>query len=111
MSKNFVVHKEVIQVVDGQDVCIKGLIAVLSFAVQHNHLVMYFVRDIESEKNQSVDIVIKGTGHVFDVGDMFGYRFMGSHIMFAGELVWHVWARLFENETIARLGELEIKTE
>ena len=76
-----------------------------------NCIVMYFVRDTESEKNQSVDIIIKGTGHVFDVGDMLGYRFMGTHLTFGGELVWHVWARLFENETTARLGELEIVKE
>ncbi|KKL94932.1 hypothetical protein LCGC14_1859780, partial [marine sediment metagenome] len=99
-----------IEIVDGQDVCIKGLIAVPSFAVQHNRLVMYFVRDLESEEKQSVDIVIKGTGHVFDVGDMSGYRFMGTHLTFGGDLVWHVWARLFEVETTARLGELEIVT-
>ncbi len=108
MNKNFVVHKEVIEVVDGQDVCIKGIIEVLSFAVQRNCIVMYFVRDLESEKRQSVDIVIKGTGSVFDVGEMQGYRFMGTHLTFGGELVWHVWARLFENETKARLGELEM---
>lgn len=110
MAKNFVVHKQVLEIVDGQDVCIKGLVAVLSFAIQYNRLVMYFVRDTDSEKKQVVNIVIKGTGHGFNVEDMQGYRFMGTHIMFAGDLVWHVWAKLLDNNTIVKLGELESQT-
>ncbi len=100
MSENFVVHKEIIQVVDGQSVCIKGLVAVLSFAIQHNHLVMYFVRDTESVKNQSVEIIIKGTGHPFNIDDMADYRFMGTHIMAGGQLIWHVWYKLFGRKSI-----------
>ena len=86
-----VVHKQVISVKNAQSIPIRDLVEVLSVVVQHNELVMYFIRDESIGHVSMVDIVIKGTGHSHPQSDVGGKQFMGTFLLDSDMYVWHVW--------------------
>lgn len=89
-----VIHKEIVEMLGSQSVPIAGLVKVLSFAVQQDRLVMYFVREETSSKVRHVEIVIHGTGHAVVPETLESMVFMGTHLINGGRLVWHVWAQI-----------------
>lgn len=89
-----VIHKETVKVTGRQAIPIEGIVEILSFAVQRNRLVMYFVRDKFLKETREVDVCIHGTGYDIHLGETENMAFMGTHLMADGALVWHVWARI-----------------
>lgn len=93
MAKRLVIHKREIDIDDRHIFNIKGLAEILSFAVQHNRLVMYYMVEIDATDTNVADILIRGNGHNIDAELVDDYTFMGTHVMAGGGLMWHIWAR------------------
>lgn len=87
-----VIHKIELDITDIQNFSISGLIEILSVGVQYGKLVMWFLRDTEYIKAHDVTVRIIGTGNPHGHNDTSGMKFMGTHLMSDGQLVWHVWA-------------------
>lgn len=100
----FAIHKQVIVVTDSQTVSLGGFLEVVSFAVQKNGLVMYYVADLEAaDILTDVEIAIVGTGRPFRRDALKGLRYMGTHSMFDGDLMWHVFVNKNLREMISEL--------
>lgn len=98
-KRNVTIHKFQISLCDGITIDIPGLIKVLSVAVQWDDLVMYALVQPDDKTVTTIPVLIKGTGHVFDLLIEESWEFMGTHVTRGGDLVWHVWipcAALFE---------------
>jgi len=87
----FAIHKENIEVAGHQVLSIKGLVKMISVSVQHNKLVMYFVRDLKDSIHRRMELKILGTGHEFSFDQIEGYEFIGTYSMAGGHLMWHVF--------------------
>lgn len=90
------VFKYALRVDNEQSLEITGFVDVLSVAVQRDELVLYAIVNPDDSRVGVVEILIRGTGH--DLGqDIAGWRFLDSHLMAGGRLVWHVWM----NDTVS----------
>ncbi len=84
------VFKYVLTVADRQQVTVPGFVELLSVVVQYDNLVLYARVDQSREHAGCINVLITGTGHNIDQ-ELVNWRFMGSHLMMGGRLVWHVW--------------------
>ncbi len=76
-----------------QTFIIPDFMKVLSVAVQNNELVLYAFVDPEDQgRDTKIEISIIGTEHEF-LPMTTDWHFRGSHVLWDGKLVWHVWTR------------------
>lgn len=101
MGKTLVIHKHCVLIADQSTVEIQGLAGILSFAVQRDDLVMYYGVDLASMDILVADIRIFGTGQETDADILKDYEFRGTHVLSNGDLMWHVWARIYNKPTTA----------
>lgn len=85
------IHKFQISLCDGITIPITGLVRVLSVAVQRDNLVLYAIVRLGDKAVTTVPVMIKGTGHPFDLLAEESWEFMGTHVTRGGDLIWHVW--------------------
>ncbi len=87
------IFKYVLEVTGAQEISIPGFVKVLSVAVQRNELVLYaLVGSGDQGADSKIEVTIIGTGHEF-LAMTTDWDFHGSHVMWSGSLVWHVWSR------------------
>jgi hypothetical protein len=63
---------------------------ILSFHSQHGEPCVWALVDTDEPTVDATEIRIHGTGH--DVGNLKGFRFIGTCLGFADTLVLHAWA-------------------
>ena len=97
----FAIHKREIAIWDYQGQSIVGLKKIVSFAVQRDKLVMYFIRDLETEQRETIEIIILGTGKAFTEVSLAAFKFAGTYNTYGGELMWHVFVK--ENNLMDRI--------
>ena len=83
------IYKYPLGMFNEQELEIKGLVEILSVAVQRDKLVLYSLVDTEDFKKTQIDVVIRGTGHNYELNT--GWNFLGTHLTQNGMLVWHIW--------------------
>ncbi len=54
---------------------------------------MYFIRKVDSKGRGVAQVAVIGTGNDFSDKAVDGMRFMGTHSMNDGRLMWHVFAK------------------
>ena len=87
------IYKYELQIIDTQTIEIDGFEGVLSVAVQQNALVLYAVTNERLQRAKKVEVCIVGTGNDFGF-DTREWCFRGTHVTWAGKLVWHVWTKV-----------------
>lgn len=86
-----VVHKKVLEIKDTQWLTIKDLAEILSVTTQKDELVLYYTVDKEVAHTSFVHIAIYGTGIEYPCSNVEGKQFMGSHMTYNDNRVWHAW--------------------
>lgn len=86
------IYKYELKITDHQIINIARCIKVLSVANQNNALVMYCLIADEEDIIGEIEVCIIGTGNHFEPLDT-SWNFRGTHVMWAGKLVWHVWTK------------------
>ena len=92
------IYKYNLEITDSQKIYITGLVKILSVMVQYEKLVLYALIEPGALTEISVTIIIAGTGH--EIFPNSCWRFLGTHKMANGQLMWHVWNT--ENEEVRR---------
>lgn len=61
---------------------------ILHVGLQHKELYAWAL--VDPTKTETDTLIVKGTGHPINGGDTAG-KFWGTHLLYDGEIVLHVW--------------------